>query len=554
MLGLERIDAELRALRLALRRGVVLGGLSLRRKGRHSEAEGDGDEEEQRLSHGYVNGDARAAKGLRARVLRICEVGCDPRAGRRRSWEWRSRKPASSPPREVDDLYRRHGGEVYRYAYAVLGNHADAEDVTQTTFLNAYRSLEQGVRPRKPANWLLTIASNAIKQRFRQERVRPHQVELHDRIADTAPDDDDDPTMGELLAALSKIPPQQRQAIVLREFEGRSYAEVAEILGTTTTALETLLFRARRSLAEELEHQLTCTDAQLAISRAADGRLGRKERRRLRDHLAECPDCAHFARLQQRHRRALRGLMLVPIPLSLSVFKGMEGTATAAVVPAAGASVAAVGAGVGTGAGVTAATGSGLLGGGIALKAAAVVTAASVAGGVGVAGSSEVDSRPGAKKPALASKPGKRIGQVAPRGVLVPGNGVARGKATAPGQLKRAGGSKTGAATRTGNAATAPLRRRRHPDSRLASRNGRRTSPARASPSRRQARGLPHEADSARPAEAGAEVETEHAAAERRSRRRRAGQATGPARTPPTETCRRNGHHEAEADAARGKN
>ena len=42
----------------------------------------------------------------------------------------------------VDDLYRRHGSEVYRYALAVLGNHADAEDVTQTTFLNAYRAFK----------------------------------------------------------------------------------------------------------------------------------------------------------------------------------------------------------------------------------------------------------------------------------------------------------------------------------------------------------------------------------------------------------------------------
>ena len=80
-----------------------------------------------------------------------------------------------------------------------------------------------------------------------------------------------------------------------------------EILGVTTAALETLLFRARRSLAEELEHQLTCTDAQLAISKAVDGRLGRKERRRLRDHLVECPDCAHFARLQQRHAARCAG-------------------------------------------------------------------------------------------------------------------------------------------------------------------------------------------------------------------------------------------------------
>src|SRR3970040_57849 len=167
-------------------------------------------------------------------------------------------------PRALDDLYRRHGAEVYRYALAVLGNHADAEDVTQTTFLNAYRSLEQGVRPRKPSNWLLTIASNAIKQRFRQEQARPREGELDREAAGRrAGDEDHGATAGELLAALSRIPPQQRQAIVLREFEGRSYKEIAEIIGVTTSALETLLFRARRALPEELEHQLTWTEAQL---------------------------------------------------------------------------------------------------------------------------------------------------------------------------------------------------------------------------------------------------------------------------------------------------
>jgi RNA polymerase sigma factor (sigma-70 family) len=347
--------------------------------------------------------------------------------------------------RAIDDLYRQHGGEVYRYAYAVLGNHADAEDVTQTTFLNAYRSLEQGVRPRKPSNWLLTIASNAIKQRFRQEQARPREVQLDDRLAGSEAADDDSPTVGELLAALSKIPPQQRQALVLREFEGRSYTEIGEILSVTTSALETLLFRARRSLAEELEHQLTCTEAQLAVSRAVDGRLGRKERRRLRDHLAECPDCASFARSQQRHRKALRGLMLIPIPLSLTMFKGLEGagTATAATLPVgAGAGVVAIGAGVGTGVGTGvgatgAATGGGLLAGGVALKAAAVVAAVGVAGGVAVTGSTVVHEK-NAKKPAsTSSRPGQRLGQVAPRGVVVPGNGVARGKLGAPGQVRR---------------------------------------------------------------------------------------------------------------------
>jgi RNA polymerase sigma factor (sigma-70 family) len=341
--------------------------------------------------------------------------------------------------REIDDLYRAHVAEVYRYALAVLGNHADAEDVTQTTFLNAYRALEQGVKPRKPSNWLLTIASNAIKQRFRQEQSRPRQVELDERVAHAETTDEEGPSVGELLTALSKIPPQQRQAIVLREFEGRSYVEIAEILGVTTSALETLLFRARRSLSEELESQLTCTEAQLAVSQSVDGRLGRKERRRLRDHLGECPDCARFARLQQRHRSALRGLALVPIPLSLTFFKGLEGTASAAVVPISagtGTGAIAVGAGVGAGATATGTTG-GILAGGLGLKAAAVVAAAGVAGGVGVAGSSEVDGKPTrSNRPAAQQQQGARLGQVAPRGVSVPGNGVARGKPFAPGQTK----------------------------------------------------------------------------------------------------------------------
>ncbi len=349
--------------------------------------------------------------------------------------------------REIDDLYRAHVAEVYRYAYAVLGNHADAEDVTQTTFLNAYRALEQGVRPRKPTNWLLTIASNAIKQRFRQEQSRPRQVELDERIVQAGTDDEDDegPSVGELLTALSKIPPQQRQAIVLREFEGRSYNEIAEILAISTSALETLLFRARRSLAEELQHQLTCTEAQLAVSQSVDGRLGRKERRRLRDHLGECPDCARFARLQQRHRSALRGLALVPIPLSLTLFKGLEGSAAAAMVPmSAGAGAVAVGAGVGTGA--TASGAGGVLAGGLGLKVAAVVAAAGVAGGVGVAGSSEVDKKPAKATRPAAEQPGSRLGQTAPRGVTVPGNGVARGKVSAPGQTKTADTKRNGSA------------------------------------------------------------------------------------------------------------
>jgi RNA polymerase sigma-70 factor, ECF subfamily len=329
----------------------------------------------------------------------------------------------------LDDLYRAHANDVYRYALAVLGNPADAEDVTQTTFLNAYRSLEAGVRPRRPSCWLLTIASNVIKQRFRSERARPVSTPLDERHTDAGPDDAA-PTIGELLAALGKIPPLQRQAIVLREFEGRSYAEIAEILDVSTSALETLLFRARKSLAEELASSLTCSEAQLAVSRAADGRLGRKERRRLREHMAECPDCTRFARVQPRHRRAFRGLALVPVPLSDWVLRAVDTpSAAAATLPVAAAGAATAGSG-----GI-----AGVLGGSVAVKAAAVVTAASVAGGVGVVGAAEKQPKKERRTPVRAEAPGERVGQVAPRGVTIPGRGVAAGRKSAVPALERRG-------------------------------------------------------------------------------------------------------------------
>ena len=78
--------------------------------------------------------------------------------------------------RAFERLYRKHAGDVYRYALVVLRNQADAEDVTQTTFLNAYRAFERGERPQKPQNWLIAIAHNVCRQRFRQAQRRPAEV------------------------------------------------------------------------------------------------------------------------------------------------------------------------------------------------------------------------------------------------------------------------------------------------------------------------------------------------------------------------------------------
>jgi RNA polymerase sigma factor CnrH len=299
--------------------------------------------------------------------------------------------------RAVEALYRRHVAEVYRYAYAMLGNQADAEDVTQTTFMNALRAFERGERPRKPSSWLLAIAHNVVRQRFRQAQARPIEVELSSDLAGVEQDEGSGPTIEEMLKALGRIPHLQREAIVLREFEGRAYAEIARILGITPSALETLLFRARRSLAEELEAAVTCEQAELAISRRLDARLSRKERRRLDQHLRECPSCTRFELIQRRGRRSFKFLALLPVPASLTLFKGAPSASAAAALPSIGAAGAGVGGGTAAG---------GLVGGGIAVKVAVAVAAVGVAGGAGYTGVKQVrdDDRPPAPGGVIAKR------------------------------------------------------------------------------------------------------------------------------------------------------
>src|SRR5919106_3868899 len=230
--------------------------------------------------------------------------------------------PRQRSDRAFERIYRRHVGDVYRYTLAVLRNPADAEDVTQTTFLNAYRAYEAGERPRLPHNWLIAIAHNVCRQRFRQSQRRVEEVVFDDTVAEAVVADDDAPTAEDIRRALGHLAFNQRAALVMRELEGRSYAEIAEILDLSTSAVETLIFRARRALREQLEGSLTCGEAELAISRQLDGRLPRAERGQLRAHLRECSECATFARRQRAQRSAVRAIATIPLPASLASFFG----------------------------------------------------------------------------------------------------------------------------------------------------------------------------------------------------------------------------------------
>lgn len=285
-------------------------------------------------------------------------------------------------------LYERHVRDVYRYAAAMLGTSADAEDVTQTTFLNAYRAFKSGTRPEKPQSWLITIAHNVCRQRFRQAQRRPREVAFDERIGDGETTEDLlAPTAEDLRRGLSQLPPNQRAAIVMRELEGGSYAEIADVLGISVSALETLLFRARRALREQLEDQISCKEAAFSINKQLDGRLSLGERRALRAHLRACAECNSLAQSQRAQRRALKALVLIPLPATVSHWMGPQ--SAAAATGAAGASgITAVG--VGTTAGGGAAGASSVLFGGAAAKVAAIVVAGVAVGGGTYAGVTRV--------------------------------------------------------------------------------------------------------------------------------------------------------------------
>ena len=166
--------------------------------------------------------------------------------------------PAESPQshaagERAERLYEDYSGRVYRYCLSRLDSPEEAEDALQTTYLNAWRSLSGGVEPVSPRPWLFQIAANVcsatLRTRLTGAKVELRSNEALDRIATNAEPNDD--LLG-LSAALGQLPERQRRALLLRDWRGLSYDEIAAELNSSYQAVETLLFRARRSVAAGL--------------------------------------------------------------------------------------------------------------------------------------------------------------------------------------------------------------------------------------------------------------------------------------------------------------
>src|ERR687886_655262 len=152
---------------------------------------------------------------------------------------------------DFSDLYRAHVRDVYSYAYYRVGNHHDAEDLTEQTFLQAYRHFErareesQG-RPLRP--WLIRIAHNLAANYYRDRSRRP-QTNIDDAGAISTPhtteglvQDRDD--LARILRGVQQLPDDRREALIMRFALGMDNREIARALGRTDGATKVLLHRA----------------------------------------------------------------------------------------------------------------------------------------------------------------------------------------------------------------------------------------------------------------------------------------------------------------------
>jgi len=154
----------------------------------------------------------------------------------------------------TEQLFADYGRIVGGLCIGLLRDRAEAEDATQQTFLSAHRALVNGSDPRTPAAWLMTIARNECWARIRSRMREPLPKEEVDATTTNDP-------LAEAIRladvrmlwnAIEELPRQQRDALLLREFGGLTYAELAAALGVSGPAVESLLFRARQSLRAKL--------------------------------------------------------------------------------------------------------------------------------------------------------------------------------------------------------------------------------------------------------------------------------------------------------------
>jgi RNA polymerase sigma-70 factor, ECF subfamily len=162
------------------------------------------------------------------------------------------------------ELYRSHLRDVYSYAYYRVGNHHDAEDLTEQTFLQAYRHFERALaesdgRPLRP--WLIRIAHNLAANLYR-DRSRKPQTAIDDTTTLQTVHTTEDLVEGRdelqrILKGIEQLPDDRREALIMRFSLGMDNREIARAMGRTDGATKVLIHRAIRQLEDIVREETT---------------------------------------------------------------------------------------------------------------------------------------------------------------------------------------------------------------------------------------------------------------------------------------------------------
>lgn len=159
------------------------------------------------------------------------------------------------------ELVYTYQNPVYNLCYRMLGERGEAEDAAQEAFLRAYLNLSRYDQSRSFKTWILSIASNYCIDRLRRRRLLWLSLDdepVADRLALHSDDPEPEPAMLNneysqvIQGMLNDLSPDYRAVVVLRYWYDYSYAEIADIMDTTESAVKSRLFRARQALAEKM--------------------------------------------------------------------------------------------------------------------------------------------------------------------------------------------------------------------------------------------------------------------------------------------------------------
>ncbi len=147
-----------------------------------------------------------------------------------------------------EELVRRHRTRIYRVALRMLANPADAEDAAQDAFLQCWSALPRFRAESSFSTWVVQIATNRCLNMLRSRRAEASAERTDARAARLSEVVETRAELQALEAALVRLTPEQRAPLVLREFEGLSYEEIASVLEVTVPAVKGRIHRARLEL------------------------------------------------------------------------------------------------------------------------------------------------------------------------------------------------------------------------------------------------------------------------------------------------------------------